>query len=109
MAATTTSGLQLARAALCSSPSTSAPITVRSGACNLAPIISFASSRGIHRQSSPFLHSTLQPSRIIKTEAALKVRRGSKEALVVANDNGEPSGLLSDWKGLIIFPHIIEF
>jgi hypothetical protein len=107
MAAATASGLQLARGTLCFSQSTSTPITVRSRVCNLTPNISFASSAKTHLQSSSFLHSTLQLSRIIKTEAALKVRRGSKETLVVANDNGEPSGLLSDWKGLIIFPHII--
>jgi len=98
MAAATASGLQLARAALCSSPSTSAPITVRSGVCNLAPIFSFASSRGIHRQSSPFLHSTLQLSRTIKTET-VKLNRGPTEIRAVANDNGAPSGLSIDLRG----------
>jgi hypothetical protein len=104
MAAATASGLQLARTALCSSQSTSAPMTARSGVCNLAPNISFPSSRGTYLQSSSFLPATLHLSRTIKTEA-VKFSRGPTEIRAVANDNGAPSGLSIDLRGLIIFSH----
>lgn len=95
MAAATASGLQLARAAVCSSQSTSVPITARSGVCNLAPMISFASSRGARIQSFSFPHSIIQLSRAIKTEAVKRIR-GPTEIRAVANDNGVPSVLSID-------------
>jgi len=98
MAAATASGLQLARAALYSFQSPSAPTSARSGVCNPTPNISFSSSRRTYLHSSSFLPSTLQLSRTIKTEA-VKFSRGSTKIQAVANDNGAPSGLSIDLRG----------
>eukprot|EP01018_Ginkgo_biloba_P019537 Gb_35233 [translate_table: standard] len=99
MAAATASGLQAARAALCTTRTTSAPLTSRSRICSL-PIISISSSGGIHKQlqSSSFLPSTLPFSRTIKTDS-VKFNKKPTQAVASANENGAPCGLSIDLRG----------
>eukprot|EP01018_Ginkgo_biloba_P032989 Gb_25418 [translate_table: standard] len=100
MAAATATGLQVARSPLCTTHTTSAPVTTRSRICSL-PIISSGGILNNYNnklQSSSFLPSIRPFSQTIKTET---VKFNSKPIQAIGSDsvNGAPSGLSIDLRG----------
>ncbi|KAH9302471.1 hypothetical protein KI387_014054, partial [Taxus chinensis] len=98
-------GIQSTRAPFCTPPQTSsAHLTTRSRACNLAPkVVPFTSSssclpKGASLQSYSFFPSTLHLSKSIKREP-VQFSRKTTVVHASASENGASSGLSIDLRG----------